>query len=270
MSYNPELAPTASSRSAVTSLESRPELERRRASEIENSRTNLTNRHSRMNLSETAVNLQNEERSLRMSSATVNLQDTNESTVTYRSSRTGGFSKKSITALPSHNNFNDLIRKSVTSFNNLNINEQENNNNNNDNDDEVNDQKIELTYSDLNDAYKLPENEEGDSEDSDEDDHRQLDFRKSSLITGRKNSITIESRNSERRQSSRISSLAKSNSHLVRSRLENPENRKRTVSECGEESSSSRMILEDLYEAEEHRAYSDTEVDNMELELVYE
>jgi len=269
MSYNPDdLAPTTSSRSAVTSLESRPELERRRASEI-NSRTNLTNRHSRMNLSETAVNLQNEERSLRMSSATVNLQDTNESTVTYRCSRMGGFSKKSITALPSHNNFNELIRKSVTSFNNLNINEQENNNNDND---EVNDQKIELTYSDLNDAYKISENEEDQDEegDSDEEDDRQLNFRKSSLITGRKNSITIESRNSERRQSSRISSLAKSNSHLVRSRLENPENRKRTVSECGEESSSSRMILEELYEVEENKAYSDTEVDNMELELVYE
>merc|ERR1712173_270114 len=122
-----------------------------------------------------------------------------------------------------------------------------------------------------NDAYKISENEEDqdDEGDSDEEDDRQLNFRKSSLINGRKNSITIESRNSERRQSSRISSLAKSNSHLVRSRLENPENRKRTVSECGEETaSSSRMNF--LDEEEENRAYSDTEVDNMELELVYE
>merc|ERR1712173_234014 len=252
MSYNPDdsLALTTSSRSAVTSLESRPELERRRASEI-GSRINLTNRHSRMNLSETAVNLRNEERSLRMSSATVNLQESNESTVTYRSSK---LQKKSVIS------FNNLIRKSVTSFNNMNINENENN---------VDDQKVELTYSDLNDAYRTQENE-NDECDSDEEDRR-LDIRKSSLITNnrKKSSITIESRNSERRQSSRISSLAKSNSHLVRSRLENPENRKRTVSECGEETtSSSRMNF--LDEEEENRAYSDTEVDNMELELVYE
>lgn len=257
MSYNPDLQPTTSSRSAVTSLKDRVELDKRRTSEL-NSTPNLTNRFSRANInsSETAldrVRNEDDERSLRTSSANVNLQN-NESKVIYRGSTTNSV-RKSVTALPSLSNF---IKKSVTSFIGKSGSGLQNNDNLQNNED--NDNKIEMTYSDLNDAYKSDINE-----DDEEENDLRSSFRKSSISNGR-NSIMIESRNSERR--STVSSLReKSNSQLVRSRLDNPESRKRTVSECGEESNT-RLLLE--LDGRDERAFSDTEVDNMELELCLE
>lgn len=257
MSYNPDLQPTTSSRSAVTSLKDRVELDKRRTSEL-NSNPNLTNRFSRANInfSETAldrVKNEDDERSLRTSSANVNLQD-NESKVIYRGSTTNTV-RKSVTALPSISN---LIRKSVTSFIGKSGSLQNNDNLQNNED---NDNKIEMTYSDLNDAYKSDINDD----DEEEENELRLAFRKSSISNGR-NSIMIESSNSQRR--STVSSMReKSNSQLVRSRLDNPESRKRTVSECGEESNT-RLLFE--LDGQDERAFSDTEVDNMELELCLE
>jgi len=256
--YNPEsLETTTSSRSAVTSLKDRPDIERRRASEL--NATNLTNRYSRANISDTALEMsrnQDEERSLRTSNAAVNLQDNEGSTVTHRSSRQSVSKslRKSVMTLSS---FSNLIRKSVTSFGGNNL----------ENKNDLDDQKIEVTYSDLNDAYKSDINfdNEDDEERNLERDLR-LSLERSSISQGRKNSITIESRNSERKSQVTLGG-GRSNSHVVRSRLDNPECRRRTISECGEESNN-RLLLD--LEEDEERAFSDTEVDNMELELVCE
>jgi len=255
--YNPEsLEKTTSQRSAVTSLKDRPDLEMRRTSEL--NATNLTNRYSRANMSDTALEMvrnQDEERSLRTSNAAVNLQDNEVSMVTHRSSRQSVSKsvRKSVMALSS---FSNLIRKSVTNFGG----------NNSGNNNDLDDQKIEVTYSDLNEAYKSDIN----FDNEDDEERRELDLRlsleRSSISQGRKNSITIESRNSERKSQVTLGG-GRSNSHVVRSRLDNPECRRRTTSECGEESNT-RLLLD--LEEDEERAFSDTEVDNMELELVCE